>query len=386
MKKNFKYKLILGITIGIYILFELLKPKPTDWSITLAPNDKIPFGTFVFHQLLPDLFSEGNLVISEESIYQAYTQDSTQNLIIIGKAFYPGESELNMLIRAINAGTNCLLISDDINYELRDTLNLFLDIRFFADEQLLQRRDSTAIIFKDKAYDFPEAFVGSTIDARDDDFTELATDRYGNPVFVEKQIGKGKLLWCSAPLLISNYSLLSGDNTEMMEHIVNYLPDRRTTLTSLYLNGRTIAPQNRMRFILSTPALRWAWFIALGALFLFMLLGLKREQRQIPTIKPPRNSTIDFAETVGQLYLKTGDHKDIVDKRLTFLKEHFKSKYFMRINFDETEIEKVINKTGKDAKVIKAMYHAIAGVSSARTITSEQLIQFNQKIEDFYYN
>ena len=386
MGKNFKYKLILGITVGLYLLFELTKPKPTDWSITLKPNDKIPFGTYVFHQLITDLFSEGNLTIGEESIYQTYVNDSTQNLIIVGKAFDPQESDMEILIRAIDAGTNCLLITDDISYGLRDTLGMQIDVRFYVQQQILQRRDTTQVFFDEKGYDFPDAFISATIEPTDENIIVHAKSRSGDPIFVEKQIGKGRLLWCSVPMLITNYSLLSGDNIEILESIINQLPDRKTTLTSLYLNGRTQAPPNQMRFILTTPALRWAWFIALGTLTIFMIFGLKREQRQIPTIEPPKNSTVEFAETMGQLYLKDGNHKNVAQKRLIYLKEYFKNKYFMRVSFDESEIERVINKTGKDAKIIKALYHAIAGVNRAPNITQDQLIQLNQKIEDFYLN
>lgn len=386
MKNNFKYKLILFTTIGLYLLFELTKPKPTDWTLSLAPNDKIPFGTYVFHQLLPDLFTEGNLTIGEESIYQAYLNDSTQNLIILGKEFNPQTNEIEQLLRSINAGTNCLLITDELNFELRDTLQLQLDYRFFVEQQILQRRDTTQVVFDGKKYDFPDAFISSTIEPEDKNFTKLASNRLGDLIFIEKKIGKGRLLWCSVPMLVTNYSLLSGDNIEIMESIVNQLPDQKTTLTSLYLNGRTMAPPNRMRFILTTPALKWAWFIAFGALVIFMLFGLKREQRQIPTISPPNNSTIEFAETVGQLYLKNGNHKNVAQKRLLYLKEYFKNKYFMRVTFEESEIERVINKTGKDASIVKALYQSIARVNSAPNITKEQLIQFNQTIEDFYLN
>ena len=60
MKGDLKYKIILIVTLGIFILMELLKPTPLNWSVTLDPDDKIPFGTYAFREFLPDMIGSSH--------------------------------------------------------------------------------------------------------------------------------------------------------------------------------------------------------------------------------------------------------------------------------------------------------------------------------------
>ncbi len=383
--KNLKYKLILGITCVLFIGFEILKPKPTDWTVTLSPKDKIPFGGYAFKEFLPDLFSEGNLSITEESVYQTLKNDSAQNIIITSKIFEPGEEDINELMKALKNGQNCLLFAEDVSQELKDTLNIDFNYQFFVNQQAILGKDTIDLKIGEKEYPFPDAFINSSISPFTDGYEIISRTSNGEIIFIEKTVGKGKIFICSAPLLTTNYTLLSGQNVEIMEYLVNKLPDAQTTWTSLYISGRS-EPQTFLRFILSEPSLRWAYAISVVALFIFMLFRLKREQRKIPTIKPPKNSSVEFAVTVGQLYLKHGNHKDIALKRLMYLKDYMLKHYFLHVNFSEDEVSKVIQKTGKDKSVVKELYKVIFEVNSLERIGENQLVYFNQKLEDFYNN
>lgn len=383
--KNLKYKLILGITFGLFLAFEILKPKPTDWRITLSPKDKIPFGAYAFKEFLPDLFSEGNLSMTDESIYQTLKRDSAQNIIITSKVFEPGAEDLEVLQTALENGQSCLLIAEDVSNEMKDTFDIDFNYKFIVKEQLLLRQDTTILEFGRKKYAFPDAFVGSSVSPFKEDYDVLSRTSDGEIILIEKQVGKGKLIICTLPLLITNFTLLSGKNVEMMEYLINKLPDEKTTWTSLYIAGKD-EPQTYMRFILSNPSLRLAYAIGIISLFVFMIFRLKREQRPIPTVEPPRNSSMEFSETVGQLYLKHGNHKNIAMKRMMYLKDYLLRRYFLPVNFTEDELEKVIHKTGKEKSVVKELYNIIATIKSSESINESQLIYFNQKLEDFYNN
>ena len=383
--KDLKYKLILGITFGLFVAFEILKPKPTDWNITLSPEDKIPFGAYAFKEFLPDLFSDGNLSVTDESIYKTISLDSAQNIIITSQVFEPGTEDLVQLQKALENGRHCLLIAEDASKEMKDTFDIEFNYKFFIKEQLLKRQDTIELDLEGKKYAFPEAFVSSSISPFKENYDVLSRTSDGEVIFIEKQVGKGKLLICTLPLMMTNFTLLSGDNVEMMEYLVNKLPDEKTTWTSLYISGKN-EPQTRLRFILTEPSLRLAYTIGIISLFVFMIFRLKREQRQIPTIKPPKNSSIEFAATVGQLYLKHGNHKNIALKRLMYLKDYMLRRYFIHVNFTKDELEKVIHKTGKDEKVVKDLYKVISDVKSSEDIGENQLVYFNQKLEDFYNN
>ena len=55
--KDFKiYLFIATVLLVIYVVAQVNRPKPVDWNTTLDDNDKIPFGTYVLHQQLKDIF------------------------------------------------------------------------------------------------------------------------------------------------------------------------------------------------------------------------------------------------------------------------------------------------------------------------------------------
>ncbi|MEJ7660005.1 MAG: hypothetical protein WKG07_10505 [Hymenobacter sp.] len=48
---------LLGILalFGAYVALEYYRPKPLDWSPTLSSKDKIPYGTYALHDVLPQM-------------------------------------------------------------------------------------------------------------------------------------------------------------------------------------------------------------------------------------------------------------------------------------------------------------------------------------------
>ncbi|HEX8428578.1 DUF4350 domain-containing protein [Hymenobacter sp.] len=49
------YLLGLALLFGAYVAVEYYRPKPLDWTPTFQNNDKIPYGTYVLYDVLPDL-------------------------------------------------------------------------------------------------------------------------------------------------------------------------------------------------------------------------------------------------------------------------------------------------------------------------------------------
>jgi hypothetical protein len=51
-----------------------------------------------------------------------------------------------------------------------------------------------------------------------------------------------------------------------------------------------------MRFILNNPPLRYAWYLLLLGLLIFVLFNAKRKQRIVPVIEPLKNTSLDLSE------------------------------------------------------------------------------------------
>ena len=70
MGKDWKYALYLLIVIGIYVLVKLATPKQNTWMVTLAHEDKEPYGTYAFDQLLPSFFKDQSITNSYKTFYE----------------------------------------------------------------------------------------------------------------------------------------------------------------------------------------------------------------------------------------------------------------------------------------------------------------------------
>ncbi len=386
MKGNRKYKIILFITALLFAAVELFKPQPTNWTETLFSKDKIPYGTYVTEQVLPDLFPDSEVSINNETLYQILKLDSSsQNLLVIAKYFNPGMEDIEKLLATVKEGSNVLIFAESLAYSFEDTIGISVEY-FFNQENIVNTGDTSIVNLFDKSYEVPGSFIKSNIVDSDSLVQKYGTiEGYSEPILVGKKFGDGTIYISTIPLLMSNYFLLAGENYKWLEDLFSEVPDQKITWTEYYQVGR-LESQTPLRFILSEPALKWAWFILLISLVLFMIFKAKREQRAIPIVVPPGNSSVEFAETVGQLYLNQGDHKNILEKKVLYLKDHIYQNFYMHIHFLPEEIEPLAHKTGKSENEVKQLFFAINSALKLNVLTKEDLLRINKIIESFYPN
>jgi hypothetical protein len=213
--------------------------------------------------------------------------------------------------------------------------------------------------------------------------TVVARNDYGYPVTIRIAVGKGNLVLNSTPLVFTNIYLLSDHNHEFAAGTLSFLPPEDVTWTEYYHLGRMEA-STPLRFILANEPLRWAYYIAIFSILTFMLFELKRRQRIIPVIKPLANSTLDFVRTIGNLYLQSGDHKNIAEKKIQFFMDQLRTKHLLNtMVLDEAFIKALSKKTGKDEQETYDLVKTVNIVRSKEKISAEELMDLNQKMEKF---
>jgi hypothetical protein len=115
-----------------------------------------------------------------------------------------------------------------------------------------------------------------------------------------------------------------------------------------------------------------------------MIFEAKRKQRIIPVIRPLPNTTVQFVATIGNLYFQHGDHKNIADKKINFLLEQIRSRYFIPTNkLDDTFILLLAQKSGKPEREVIELFNTVNYISRSSVINVEILIDLNDKIEKF---
>ena len=213
--------------------------------------------------------------------------------------------------------------------------------------------------------------------------TVVARNAQQRPVTLNIAIGRGHLFLNCTPLVFTNINLLSHRNDAFVSTSLSYLRAKTLHWTVFYQLGRMEAT-SPLRLILSKEPLAWAYYLAIAALALFILVEARRKQRAIPILQPPRNTTMDFVSTLGNLYFQRGDHKNLAMKKITFFQDTLRSRYYLDLRQpDEDQIKAVARKTGNSEITTALLFGMIEQMKAKEIITAEELMKLNKLMEDF---
>jgi hypothetical protein len=394
LKKDWKYILYLGGAILVYIVFSLTAPRQLDWRVTFHRDHTIPFGGYVLHELVHDIFPQDTVYQSNYTLYELYdTLHAPVNLLSISEQFYPGDDDVNALLKNVALGGSAFISASNFYGKFSDTLHFSTQDYFFDDAytHYLTETDSSFLRFSNSLlpdsgrYFYPRKNLHQRIMVYSDslDIRVTAVNDLGMPVTIAIPWGKGKIIINSTPMVFTNAYILPGDNHRFVANSLSYLPENDLLWTEFYHLGRMEA-ETPLRFILSTESLRWAYFITIVSLLLFIVFEAKRRQRIIPIITPVANTTLEFVSTIGDLYYQQGDHKDIAEKLITYWLEHVRTRYRMNTAvLDNTFVEVLAKKSGKSADDLKSLVMVIQLIQSKPAVALDRLADLNNRIEKF---
>lgn len=389
MKKDLKYGLYLAFFIGVYLVLQLLSPQSRNWNVTLSPNDKNPFGAYALNALLPSLFD--SISTTNQTIYELLQKPpSNFTLLSLSTSLNLEKADTDALLDHVGQGNTVLLSAHYFGGKLADTLNLQTTDPLFTNQEIIMPGDTTFLHFAHPLLDTSHRFhyrndqVRNHFSAYDtSQTTVVATNAQGKPVTLNMAIGKGHLYLNCTPMVFTNINLLSHDNDAFVSYSLSYLNSKTLNWTAFYQLGRMEAA-TPLRFILSSEPLAWAYYLLISALLLFIVFEAKRKQRAIPIMTPPRNTTMDFVSTLGNLYFQHGDHKNLAHKKITFFQDALRSKYYLDSRMREEDyIKAVAHKTGNSEISTSLLFGMIKNIQEKKIITAAELVALNKLIEDF---
>ena len=399
MKKDLKYYGILLLALLLFIFYELNKPKELSWQVTLSKRDKNPYGTYVLNDLLPQIIKQEEIIHSNKTLFELAEEGNAESLLILCQTFAPDKADFNALFEMLDAGANVFVASSAFGGKFRDTLNLQVSNIILNDSlanlgmtYLKALEDSTPVHFVNphlggSKYYYKKRTVTQYFSSIDTLQTRVvAKNKNGNPVLITTDWGKGKIILSTLPLCFTNYYMLWGRNHEFASSALSYLPEDNLIWTEYYQLGRQESG-SPLRFVLSNESLRWTYYITLLTLLVFVFFEMKRRQRIIPIIKPPENTTLEFAETVGNLYYNHGDHLNLARKKILFFKEQIRTRYYVQTNvLDDDFYRELSNKTGQDPETVKSLFQYITEIESRGRISEAELFDLSKKLDEFLEN
>lgn len=386
-RKLILYTVLLGLVIALIIFIDASRPEPINWRPTYATKDKIPLGLYIFDKETPALFKgqkvEKLKVTPYEFFDELYDFENRRyrdngTFLSISQESRLDEESITELLYFAEHGNTVFLSMQDFPVSLLDTLG----VRLGND---LMIKDSIALTTKvpEKKYYFNEGVGTTYFDSVSDTaeilgYQEVLKEQKAN--YVKVPFGYGNFVLHTQPAAFGNFHLLKSNHFEYAETVLSSIPEGSVFWQA---NGYGKLPSDsQFRYILSQPALKSAFWLSLIALLIFIIFNAKRKQRIVPEIPPVRNTTVDFAKTIGNLYYQEGNHHTIIEKKIIYFLEKVRNDYHIdTYSLDETFIEKLHLKTGKSFEDIEKAVSLIKKHRHQFESTESDVVAINKAIE-----
>lgn len=419
-----KYKLKKKL-VYIFLLFSLLegclqeakRPLPS-LNETYRKEDKKPFGSYVAYNHIKALFDYKYIQVNTDPFNTAwynirnYSSNTQYSLyFLLAKNIEVSDEEADAMVHYVETGNDLFIAADYIDPRLLERIKCETERLDEIVSEVHGKMKETSVRmdfgedFKAPAYSyyyypFQNYFSGSdSINAR-----VLGVNEAGKPNYIILFLGKGRLYLHAAPRAFSNYFLMTGNNFYYLESVLSYLRlEPKNIYWDEYYKGRSVARSKKtagsggsnedkekfspFNVIKQNPPLLWAFWLAVIALVLYVLVNIKRKQRVIDEIKPNTNTTVAFTETVGRLYLQKKNNNNIAEKMITYFYEHIRNSYFLNTAQVNNEfMNSLARKSGVPVETTQTLFATIDSINAGKNVNDIELLQLNDLIQKFYKN
>lgn len=396
MSKTVKIYVVVLVMLFIgFAVIEFSADKPIDWTKTYKETDKIPYGTFVLYEELPNLFPQSHIVNINVSPYEYLddhynwedsTYDVSGNYLHLGENADIDDVSAQELLDFAAHG-NVVFVSTPYPPQ-KFYVSLHLETQNKYDIKGEAEFGFANPVFENDSITIDNGLSNIYFSKLDSATTTVLGyqkfDSIKHINFVKIDHGFGSVYLHLQPVMFTNFQLLKKDNQKYAAAALSYLPNETIYYDYHAKIGQDLG-NSPFRFINSQPALRAAWLLGLISLVLFMIFNAKRKQRIVKVIKPLENTTVAFTKTIGNLYYETKDHDNLIDKKIMYFLEHIRRVYYLDTQLlDEKFVKNLSLKSGKDKGITKKLIDLIVYLKAKPECTEADLLNLNNTIEDFY--
>ncbi|WP_432222123.1 DUF4350 domain-containing protein [Flavobacterium sp. TMP13] len=395
MSKTIKiYIAILVLLLVLILVIDYNRPKPIDWRPTYGINDKIPFGMYVFNKESQKLLKNDSIEKINETPYEFldsnYVPDSIVGtyqlqgtLLSIAKNAPIDDESWKEIFYFVSHGNTAFISTTSVPKIFKDSLKIELDVDYSYQSNSYNWIQNPKLgsqkykVIEEGSASYFKSF--DTINTTILGYQETDSIRAN---FIKTKFKNGQFIVHLQPAAFTNFHLLKSNTYQYTEKVVSYIPAGKV-FWFLKSNANDSISNSPLRYIFSQPALKWAWYLFLIGMVIFMLFNAKRKQRIVPIIEPLPNLTVDFTKTIGNLYYQEGDHDNIIEKKIIYFLEKIRNEYLLDTQkLDESFILKLHQKSGKEESTIREVVLLITDYrQNKHQSVEEDLIKINNAIE-----
>ncbi|MCU0439812.1 MAG: hypothetical protein MUC49_18130 [Raineya sp.] len=377
------------------------RAKKIDWTPTFKKTEAKPYASMALFSLMEDLFPEKNIiprtkVANKDSLLQGLGKK--YNLFFAHKHMDGDVEYASALYFFVSGGGEAFIATTQFDYKFSDLLGeISIDFNAYTTNELTVQFTNPKLKTS-SPYRYPniQSYHYFT-KYNEEECTVLATDGENRPILIKVPIGNGHFYLCSVPLIFTNFGMIDKKNHEVIAKSLSYLPIRDVLWEDLP-SWRPLRRENQnqnqkdspegikeLAFLKKHPSLWWAFLVACASVLAFIIFRAKREQRAIPVIEKPTNTSVEFAQTIGRLYFNHQDHKNLIEKKILYLFDFIRNHLQIPIqeNFDNSVLDKIVQKTAIPQDEVYSLFENIQSIKYKSQISTQELALLNTKINEF---
>jgi len=380
------YLIIASGLLLVYLVAQYNRPKQIDWTETFINTDKIPFGTYILYDRLSDIYPRATINACQKSPYEVIATDKLNNstYIIISSTVNFNEDDYGQLLKYVVKGNNVFIAAANFGPVMLKELKVHATSELLTNGQTYVNFVNKGL--GDSSYVFEHKITENYFNGFDTSKTViLGKNGYDHASYIKIHVGKGALYLNANPLLFTNYSLLQNKGADYAAKALSYLKIQNAVAWDEYYSQGREGGDSSMQVFLRHKPLRWAFYLVFFSLFIFVVYQSKRRQRVIPIIEPVTNTSVEFVSVVGQVYFEQHNNSNIAQKKASYFLDHIRTRYNLNTGIQDTAfMQALAKKSGVDIALINDIFYSLALIQHGEPVSNNELVSFNQKIEQFY--
>ena len=388
--------LLIGLLTVLFLYtFERKDVSSADWSVDYRLESKEPYGAWMFNEILKIAYGEDQVVPLKEDYFNKINSTAKRKGYLHMSSYIEfSRSQVDSLTSFVEAGNDAMLMTEDWSYTL-DTLLSYITI----DNEY--EGGSTCLSIMNQSEDYvlnsyylhfdsnQVAFYSSVnidVDSILYDWHIVSSINREYPVTVNLSVGEGNLFLHTVPDIFTNMAL---EQEDMSRYALKLLPlldiDTLYTDNGLFDNPNNEDAKSPLQFVMSQPPLKWAYYVMSGGLLLFVISRGTRKQRVIPTLEQNENTSIEYVNTLGELYRSQNQHYKLAKHLKLIFNQWVKKKYFLQTG-EPNYTQRLSQKSRMPEEEIQRLINRLNASENNKRFDDTQLTNLYKDLEQFYKN
>ncbi|MCF8366165.1 MAG: hypothetical protein K9H16_10300 [Bacteroidales bacterium] len=403
---------ILAVIVLIFLLFLYQYKLPHHWEVNLYHDDGNPYGTKYLYEVMKQSRDSSHFVLISNSISEDLNiADSGSAYLFAGRNFYADSADKKALLDFVTKG-NDLFISIHTpfarGYSFYDAMENFSILNYLCIDSFVDTGTYVSFVYETHVLPFWFYYVHNLkfeeniwyyFDNCEEDSGFFSTGNYCQSTLNEKycnmiafEEGKGTVYLFTNPLMLSNHYLAEPEGLDFANLVLKNFEGKKIYWDEASKYSKVSQPPipngSFLKYIFSQPGLKWAWYLLVCGVILFIVFRSRRMQQIIPLMPENKNNAANFVRSTAMLYLSSGNHSKIASEMMRQFLSYVKIKYGIKIKMNNTNdyLFDLANVSGVDSEVFKSIFKLNIQLEVSNESENYRLKELNNYLDYFYNN